>query len=520
MAAWLDLSARVPVKILRTSEWQRLSIRTFAEQNAAALTATGLARVSVRGVASLSALQASVPEQLRALVSATKGRVGAYRFRFVRTDCSSGADGVVGGEDCEESGPHVGARGGAGSLPIKRISGAGGRDGHPRAWRVCYKRVNATFKPSRFRELAEQEAATGHFAGLPTEGDFTDNLYWERVGTAVDAQALVQYPADIHASMLADLAGFPESFNMAKLDGRSDLLRAIMPWLPFKDDTILGYTTSNLYVGAAGTSFQLHAEDMNLGSVNFLLAGAPKVWYGVPGAYYRRVVDLVARLFPTMPLVRTCPQAVMHKQCLIHPDELRAHGIPVSRVVQRAGDLVFTSPGAFHWGYNSGWNIAEATNFADHLWWTGGHFKEALDVGVCKCIDAPRFRFEEADVRTGLSHVADAFGLDRITLMRTAAANAAVAAAAAYNKAALEAEESAGVEVDNSAGAGALASPRASRGAGLDAASVSAAVRTLPRRVALSAAAAAGGDEDEDEEREDNVAALPNRSPKRGRGAF
>lgn len=89
---------------------------------------------------------------------------------------------------------------------------------------------------------------------------------------------------------------------------------------------------------------------MNLGSVNFLLAGTPKVWFCVPPAYYRSVVDLVSELFVHVPLVRSCPQAVMHKQFLIHPDTLRARGIPVSRIVQRPGDLIMTAPGAFHFG--------------------------------------------------------------------------------------------------------------------------------------------------------------------------
>ncbi len=58
----------------------------------------------------------------------------------------------------------------------------------------------------------------------------------------------------------------------------------------------------------------------------------------------------------------------MHKKFLITPATLHAAGIPTSRVVQRPGDMVITAPGAFHFGYNTGWNVAEATNFANKLW--------------------------------------------------------------------------------------------------------------------------------------------------------
>jgi hypothetical protein len=68
-------------------------------------------------------------------------------------------------------------------------------------------------------------------------------------------------------------------------------------------------------------------------------------------------------------LIKTCPQAVMHKVYLVTPAALRAAGFPVSRTVQRAGDMVITAPGSFHFGYNTGFNLAEASNFANKEWW-------------------------------------------------------------------------------------------------------------------------------------------------------
>jgi hypothetical protein len=189
-----------------------------------------------------------------------------------------------------------------------------------------------------------------------------------------------------------------------------------MPDLDFKDNVITGYTSPALYVGSPGTTFVLHAEDMNLGSVNYLVAGAPKVWYVVPSSDNLKVVDLVSKLFANEKLVKTCPQAVMHKRFLIHPDTLREHGITCSRIVQEQGDLIVTFPGAFHFGYNSAYNIAEATNFATHEWYSGGHFQDSLNVGRCSCITAPRFYFDKKLVIQGLKRVANLFGLDSKTL--------------------------------------------------------------------------------------------------------
>ncbi len=49
---------------------------------------------------------------------------------------------------------------------------------------------------------------------------------------------------------------------------------------------------------------------------------------------------------------------------MIDPDILRANNIPFTFVVQRQGDFVFTAEGAYHFGFNTGPNIAEAVNFS------------------------------------------------------------------------------------------------------------------------------------------------------------
>jgi len=168
-------------------------------------------------------------------------------------------------------------------------------------------------------------------------------------------------------------------------------------------------------MGSPGSTFMVHAEDQNLASINYLIAGHPKIWYVVPPAYYGAVVAALTAEFAHAPggkQVTGCPQAPMHKRFLLHPDILRSvHGIPVSRVVQRPGDLMITAPGTFHWGYNSGVNLAEATNLAWDSWWSDGSYRAAAAVGQCTCSIGDRFAFEEAAVKTALREVGPRFGI-------------------------------------------------------------------------------------------------------------
>jgi len=72
-----------------------------------------------------------------------------------------------------------------------------------------------------------------------------------------------------------------------------------------------------------------------------------KVWYCVPPADYIAVVNLISKLFANSTLVKTCPQAVMHKRFLIHPDTLRENGITCSRIVHVGSASTKTNLSAF-----------------------------------------------------------------------------------------------------------------------------------------------------------------------------
>jgi len=129
---------------------------------------------------------------------------------------------------------------------------------------------------------------------------------------------------------------------------------------------------------------------MNLLSINYLHAGAPKYWYSISPSDEARFESLACSFFPDAS--HQCRDFLRHKRYLVSPHELRKAGIKYSTQIQRPGDAVITFPGSYHFGFNTGFNVAESTNFAVEEWVPTG-----LKASVCQChphsvrIDMNRF---------------------------------------------------------------------------------------------------------------------------------
>ena len=121
-----------------------------------------------------------------------------------------------------------------------------------------------------------------------------------------------------------------------------------------------------VYAGAWRARFAWHTEDADLHSINYLHTGAPKAWYCISPAHRARFESLACSYFAE--LARACPAFLRHKDILISPTLLRQSGIPFTTTVQRAGEFVVVLAGAYHAGFNHGFNIAEAVNFATPSW--------------------------------------------------------------------------------------------------------------------------------------------------------
>ena len=60
---------------------------------------------------------------------------------------------------------------------------------------------------------------------------------------------------------------------------------------------------------------------MELNSINYLHAGAPKLWYCIPPAYANRFESLAAGAFPDD--ANDCKEFLRHKGVLISPTKLQ-----------------------------------------------------------------------------------------------------------------------------------------------------------------------------------------------------
>ncbi|XP_017593011.1 PREDICTED: lysine-specific demethylase 5C, partial [Corvus brachyrhynchos] len=98
--------------------------------------------------------------------------------------------------------------------------------------------------------------------------------------------------------------------------------------------------------------------------------GEPKTWYGVPSFAAEHLEEVMKKLTPE--LFESQPDLLHQLVTLMNPNTLMAHGVPVVRTNQCAGEFVITFPRAYHSGFNQGYNFAEAVNFCTADWLPAG----------------------------------------------------------------------------------------------------------------------------------------------------
>jgi len=225
---------------------------------------------------------------------------------------------------------------------------------------------------SEFRRKADKymESQLGRNKDEPIE--VLERKFWKRLGPTMQSSL---YGADMDGSLFHDNDDC--TWNLSKLQSCLQLL--LMDQQGDRAGGIPGVTTPYLYYGMWASVFCAHTEDMNLLSINYLHAGAPKVWYAVAeGEDSRRFENLMESNYHHAK--KKCPEYLRHKRSLVSPAILRKAGIPYTRTVQYPGDFIITFPGSYHSGFNAGFNIAEATNFATPEWIPYGKTAK-----VCNC---------------------------------------------------------------------------------------------------------------------------------------
>uniref|UniRef100_A0A8C1YH41 [histone H3]-trimethyl-L-lysine(4) demethylase n=1 Tax=Cyprinus carpio TaxID=7962 RepID=A0A8C1YH41_CYPCA len=207
---------------------------------------------------------------------------------------------------------------------------------------------------------------------VPTE--LVEKEFWRLVGT-IEEDVTVEYGADIASKEFG--SGFPikgGKFKVAPHDEKylqcgwnlNNMAMMTPSVLTHITADICGMTLPWLYVGMCFSSFCWHIEDHWSYSINYLHWGEPKTWYGAPGFAAEQLEAVMKKLAPE--LFESQPDLLHQLVTIMNPNTLMAHGVPIYRTNQCAGEFVITFPRSYHSGFNQGFNFAEAVNFCTVDW--------------------------------------------------------------------------------------------------------------------------------------------------------
>ncbi|KAI1891193.1 hypothetical protein AGOR_G00162430 [Albula goreensis] len=211
---------------------------------------------------------------------------------------------------------------------------------------------------------------------VPTE--LVEREFW-RLVSSIEEDVTVEYGADIHSKEFG--SGFPMKNGKRTLTKEEEEY-AQSGWnlnvMPVLEQSVLCHINADisgmkvpwLYVGMVFSAFCWHIEDHWSYSINYLHWGEPKTWYGVPSVAAEQLEAVMKKLTPE--LFEYQPDLLHQLVTIMNPNILMAHGVPVVRTNQCAGEFVITFPRAYHSGFNQGYNFAEAVNFCTADWLPAG----------------------------------------------------------------------------------------------------------------------------------------------------
>eukprot|EP00873_Tetraselmis_striata_P015254 jgi/Tetstr1/435518/TSEL_024422.t1 len=225
----------------------------------------------------------------------------------------------------------------------------------------CVLVENKGMKVGQFRETAESE---DH---LPPKKGHEDDTLLERAFWSSITINPPMYGSDNPWSLFDPKLRW--GWNLRDL---GDMLQD--PRIP----AIPGVTTPMVYFGMWKSFFSWHTEDCDLYSINYLHSGAPKAWYCISPVDRPKFEAMARKEFPA--LYANCKGFMRHKDLMFSPSMLRTHNVPFMQAKQEEGEFVVLNAGAYHAGFNMGFNCAEAINFALPEWLPHG-----CAAVPCKC---------------------------------------------------------------------------------------------------------------------------------------
>uniref|UniRef100_A0A3Q2ZY42 [histone H3]-trimethyl-L-lysine(4) demethylase n=1 Tax=Kryptolebias marmoratus TaxID=37003 RepID=A0A3Q2ZY42_KRYMA len=242
-----------------------------------------------------------------------------------------------------------------------------------------FEQATREYTLQSFGEMAD--AFKADYFNMPVHmvpPELVEREFW-RLVSCIEEDVTVEYGADIHSKEFG--SGFPMMNGKKKLTkeeegyARSGWNLNVMPVLEQSllchiNGDISGMKVPWLYVGMVFSTFCWHIEDHWSYSINYLHWGEPKTWYGVPSVAAEQLEDVMKKLTPE--LFEFQPDLLHQLVTIMNPNILMAHGVPVVRTNQCAGEFVITFPRAYHSGFNQGYNFAEAVNFCTADWLPAG----------------------------------------------------------------------------------------------------------------------------------------------------
>ncbi|XP_027929170.1 putative lysine-specific demethylase JMJ16 isoform X2 [Vigna unguiculata] len=136
--------------------------------------------------------------------------------------------------------------------------------------------------------------------------------------------------------------------------------------LSFESPDVSCNLAPNVSVGMCFSAVNWKVEEHHLYSLSYIHLGEPKVWYSVPGRFAVNFETIRKKYLPDLHAGKHHMHDTMERQlsCSI----LKAEGIPVYRCVQYPREFVLVFPGAYHSGFDCGFNCSEAVSFAPLEW--------------------------------------------------------------------------------------------------------------------------------------------------------
>ena len=223
-------------------------------------------------------------------------------------------------------------------------------------WKPSEGRANGLTRPVAGTELRVSE-------------DDVEREFWRLVHNP-DETVEVEYGADVHSTTHGSALPTLETCPLSPYarDGWNLNNLPILPGslLRYIKSDISGMTVPWIYIGMIFSTFCWHNEDHHTYSINYQHFGDTKTWYGVPGADAHLLEEALRAAAPD--LFEQSPDLLFQLVTMMSPDKLKKHGVRVYACDQRANEFVITYPKAYHAGFNHGFNLNEAVNFALPDW--------------------------------------------------------------------------------------------------------------------------------------------------------